>query len=175
MTKEKYVREYLFEYLDGNFEHSRYKTDKFISYCKELYPANELSVCYRAIRRVSDQTTKYKVTSSHRQLVSTSGNPYTALYACYDFGNSIQQEFDEIIVLETKQIPLLTFEQILQNIKSAPLRHSSILARSLKEQEYLLEYRRSQFEYTVQGVYTVPIIQKLTSACDTIFSAHGVF
>ena len=138
----------LTDYLD-NFPLSRKSSQYFKDECLEKF-SNKDQIVYRTLRKKIKKISSTKsITSLSNQFISCSENSVSSIAAACSVAVPVGDLFDEasypeITLLKLKAKPLLTFSQLLENVKFAyniDLLHNGskdhILQRTLKEQEVL--------------------------------------
>lgn len=139
--------EYLFAYLDNDVDYLEDTScDFFISECLKKFPNTE-QIVYRTLRRKVNPQLPLKITTLSSNLMSCSEYEPASIYAACSVitcPDDPESSYPNITVLKIKSKPLLTFTQLLENVRHGVLKYnqsyslkSHTLFRTIKEQEVI--------------------------------------
>ncbi len=171
----------LIDYLD-NFPLSYKSSQYFKDECLEKF-SNKDQIVYRTLRKKIKKIPSTKsITSLSSQFISCSENSTSSIAAACSIvvppGDLFDEKFyPEITLLKLKAKPLLTFSQLLENVKLAynvNLLHNNaknhILQRTVKEQEVLCLANSAEI-LEVNSSYTKPATYKLCQLHHNVYTS----
>lgn len=172
--------EYLFAYLDNDVDYLEDTScDFFISECLKKFNNTE-EIVYRALRKKINPDLPLKITTLCSNLISCSEYEPASIYAacsvitCSDDPENL---YPNITVLKIKSKPLLTFNQLLENVKYGVLKYnrsnslrSHILFRTVKEQEVICLPDNVEV-LDINSFYTKTAAYRLCRIYDQVYSS----